>query len=209
MSDKKEKEVDPSTEEKIKNAARALFHQKGYSGTRTRDIAEAAGINLALLNYYFRSKQKLFELVMIEGLLEFVGSITKVFDDSTTTLEEKIRLLASNYIDMLSEQPDMPLFVLSELRSHPDTFLSKMNPQEFLMNSSFIKQYQQSVMEGKIAAIHPLQFIMNLIGMIVFPFIVSPMIKAIGNLDTADYKVLMQQRKTLIPIWIEEMMQVK
>lgn len=58
--------TDLSTEQKIIEAARKVFTRKGYSATRTRDIAEEAGLNLALLNYYFRSKQKLFELVMAE-----------------------------------------------------------------------------------------------------------------------------------------------
>jgi len=58
--------VDPSTEEKIKNAARVIFHSKGYAATRTRDIADEAGINLALLNYYFRSKEKLFETIRLQ-----------------------------------------------------------------------------------------------------------------------------------------------
>ena len=57
-----EKEI--STEEKILEAASKVFTEKGFAGTRTRDIAEHAGINLALLNYYFRSKEKLFEQVM-------------------------------------------------------------------------------------------------------------------------------------------------
>ena len=63
MAKKSEAIKDLSTEQKIKNAARKVFTEKGYAATRTRDIAEAAGINLALLNYYFRSKQKLFEEV--------------------------------------------------------------------------------------------------------------------------------------------------
>jgi AcrR family transcriptional regulator len=63
MAKKKEvKALDTTTEAKIKNAARVVFHKKGFAATRTRDIAEEAGINLALLNYYFRSKEKLFEI---------------------------------------------------------------------------------------------------------------------------------------------------
>ena len=60
--------ADPSTEEKIKIAARSVFHKKGYAATRTRDIAEEAGINLALLNYYFRSKEKLIDIIMTETM---------------------------------------------------------------------------------------------------------------------------------------------
>ena len=75
MAKKKSVEVDLSTEEKIKEAAKKVFLKKGYAATRTRDIAEEAGINLALLNYYFRSKEKLFDLIMLEKLEKFFGAI--------------------------------------------------------------------------------------------------------------------------------------
>ena len=118
--------VDPSTEEKIKNAARIIFHSKGYAATRTRDIADEAGINLALLNYYFRSKEKLFDMIMLESLQGFRQSLAGVFNNEKTSLENKIETLVSNYIDLLIDQPDIPLFVLSELRTHPQKLVSIM-----------------------------------------------------------------------------------
>ena len=105
-----------NTEEKIKEAARVVFMRKGFSATRTRDIAEEAGINLALLNYYFRSKKKLFDLVMQEKILKLFGIIAPVLTDLSTSLETKIELIVSGYIDVLSESPDLPVFVLNELR---------------------------------------------------------------------------------------------
>src|SRR6195952_788113 len=100
---KREKEktkpvADVSTEEKIKQAATKVFMQKGYAATRTRDIAEAAEINLALLNYYFRSKEKLFEIVMLEKVQKLFGLIIPVVTDETMDLEKKIELIAANYI---------------------------------------------------------------------------------------------------------------
>ena len=85
------KTKEASTEQKIKEAARKLFTQKGFAATRTRDIAEEAGINLALLNYYFRSKQKLFDLIMMENFRQFIGGLAANFTDETLTLEERCR----------------------------------------------------------------------------------------------------------------------
>lgn len=67
MAKQLKKKIDQTTEEKIKIAARKLFTRKGFAAVKTRDIAEEAGINLALLNYYFRSKEKLFKLIMEES----------------------------------------------------------------------------------------------------------------------------------------------
>ena len=206
---KTKKEVDPSTEEKIKNAARVIFHKKGYAATRTRDIADEAGINLALLNYYFRSKEKLFDLIMLESLQDFLQFIGGVFNNENTSLESKIETLVSNYIDLLIGRPDIPLFILSELRNNPKNLISTINPKDAVMKSYFIKQFQQGVKEGKIAPIHPLHFIMNMIGMIVFPFVGSPILKNVGGLKQKDFNDLMQQRKILIPKWLKAMSKAK
>lgn len=200
--------VDISTEEKIKNAARLIFHKKGFAATRTRDIAEEAGINLALLNYYFRSKEKLFDIIMLESLQGFLKSIQEVFNNENTSLDEKIEILVRTYIDGLTKYPDIPVFILSELRRNPDELISKINLREVLMKSIFIKQFQQGITEGKIAPISPLHFLMNLLGMTVFPFIANPMLKSLSGTSQTDFDELMKQRKELIPMWVKGMLKV-
>src|SRR5215831_12055606 len=118
----KTKAADLSSEERIKMAAKKVFTRKGYAATRTRDIAQEAGMNLALLNYYYRSKEKLFHLVMEEKLQLLLGIISPIITDPESSLEEKIEKLTTQYLDMLLANPDLPLFVLSEIRQHPEGF---------------------------------------------------------------------------------------
>src|SRR6187455_3136142 len=141
MAKKIKAEADLSTEEKIKSAARLVFTKKGYAATRTRDIAEEAGINLALLNYYFRSKEKLFNLIMLETFSEFAKSIVVIFNDETTSLDNKVETIASAYIDLLILEPQIPLFIMSEIRSHPDQLLKAINAKSIIANSAFARQY--------------------------------------------------------------------
>ncbi len=195
-------DIEKSTEEKIKATARELFNKYGFSGTKTRDIAEQSGINLALLNYYFRSKAKLFHIIMEETLEQFLEVLTTMLRDETTTFEEKIERVTAGYIDLLKANPDMPTFVLGELRNNQGHLLSTINPRERLMNSNFLLQYQQKVSDGTIAPIPPLQFLMNLVSMIVFPFVGSPLLRSMGDLSHAEFNELMDQRKTMIPQWI-------
>jgi len=202
-------ETDTSTEEKIKNAARIVFHKKGFAATRTRDIAEEAGINLALLNYYFRSKEKLFDIVMFETMQHFFKSIAVVVNNEQTSLATKIDVIVANYIDMLIANPNIPLFLLNELKMQPDELVKKMGMREVLMNSSFIKQFQQGVKDGKITPIHPLHFFVNIISITVFPFVASPIIKGLGDLSQQQFEALMQERKTLIPKWINASLKAK
>lgn len=203
------KSLDTSTEEKIKQAARVVFHQKGYAATRTRDIAEQADINLALLNYYFRSKEKLFDIIMVETLSEFLKHLIIVLNDITTSLDEKIEQIAYNYIDFLSENPGVPLFIMSELRNNPAGLLDKLPIKNVLLNSEFMKQYQKSIDEGKVKANNPLQFLMNIMGLVVFPFIAQPMLMGLGNIDHEQFTQLMQERKANIPVWVKLIMNEK
>lgn len=196
------KEIDQTAENKIKEAARVVFLKKGYSATRTRDIAEEAGMNLALLNYYFRSKENLFNIVMFDTMHAFFKSLGDVFNDTNTSLETKIEQLADRYISLLIINPDIPVFIMNEMRSQPEEILEKMGIKKMLMHSEFIKQFHQSILEKKIKQINPLHFIMNTMGMIVFPFIARPMLRSLGDLEEAEFEKLMQERKTLIPRWI-------
>jgi len=109
--------IDISTEERLKEAARTVFTRKGYAATKVRDIAAEADINLALVNYYFRSKEKLFELIMAEAIQKLFDKIQPIIYNESTTITEKIELIADHYINLLIENPDLPLFFVSEVMS--------------------------------------------------------------------------------------------
>ncbi len=194
---------DISTEEKIKNAARIVFHKKGFAASRTRDIAEEAGINLALLNYYFRSKEKLFNMVMLETLQKFFTLISSVFNDLNTSLDEKLEKFAFNYIDLLLEEPEIPMFIMSEIRNNPKVLMQKFSMNTAVFNSVFFRQYTEAVQSGRIKDQNFLHLMLNLIGMSAFPFIASPLIKEISGTNEEDYFNLLEERKWLIPEWIK------
>src|SRR5579863_4907800 len=113
---KRQKITDISTEEKIKQAARKLFTEKGFDAVKTRDIAAEAGINLALLNYYFRGKKKLFEIVMFENMYRFMEGLIPVMGDEKLSLEEILARTSASYIDMLMKNPDLPFFILNAIK---------------------------------------------------------------------------------------------
>ena len=199
-----EKEQD--TEQKIKEAARRVFHKKGFAATRTREIAEEAGINLALLNYYFRSKEKLFQIIMLETMQRFFQAMAIVFLDSSTSLDEKIELVTDKYIDLVSSQPEIPMFILSEIRRNAESFHEKIPMAELITNSSFMKQFQEAYSKGEIVQINPFHLIINLMGFIAFPFLAKPMLTTVGQLSEIQFEQLLQERKKLIPIWMKSIM---
>lgn len=204
MAKSKATVADSTTEEKIKEAARKVFLQKGYAATRTRDIAEASGINLSLLNYYFRSKEKLFQIVMQEKLQKLFGTITPVINDPDTDLEKKIELFAGNYTTILIENPDLPLFVLSELRNDPEKIAVKTGFAKALTQSVLVQQLKERRPD-----LNPLHFFMSLLGMTVFPFIARPVLNAAGAASEQAFKALAEERKALIPKWVKAILKTK
>jgi len=195
---KVEKNLDITTEEKIKDAARKVFTQKGYVATRTRDIAEEAGINLALLNYYFRSKEKLFQLIMAEKLQQLFSVVLPIVNNDDLSLEEKLETLSENYINLLMENPDLPFFVISEIRANPESFKNKIQVQKVLRESSLVRQLRE-----KRPDVEPVHFIVSLLGMTIFPFVAKPILFS----DHSKFNMLMEERKTLNAIWVKAILE--
>src|SRR5262245_18627739 len=113
---------DQSTEEKILNAARKVFRKKGMTGARMQEISDEAGINKALLHYYFRSKEKLFERVLHETLEEALPLLGKILNEDIP-LFEKIERYVHAHISIISKNEYLPAFVIQELNRDPQKLL--------------------------------------------------------------------------------------
>lgn len=197
-----EKEL--STEEKILISASKVFTEKGFSGARTRDIAEEAGINLALLNYYFRSKEKLFEQVMKAKIVLLFGQILPIITDEKTTLEEKIDLTTEKYINILSKNPNLPVFVISEIQKKNSELTSIIPIRKVFNNSSLIKQIKE-----KRPDMNPLHFLVSFLGMTIFPFVAKPIFNAFQIIKDDEFQQFIEERRKLIPIWVKTLLELK
>lgn len=197
---------DASAEEKIKEAARKLFTQKGFDAVKTRDIAEEAGLNLALLNYYFRSKQKLFDLIMIENMQQFVQTIVLRISESNISVTEKVEKVVEAYIDMISANPYLPIFVMNQIHNVPGKLVDKIEPILKPVRENFMRQLAEAAKRGEIKPIEPFHFVANLMGLTVFPFIGKPLIQRISGVNNEEFARLIQERKKLIPVWIKAML---
>jgi len=193
--------IDISTEEKLKEAARVVFTRKGYAASTVRDIAAEANINLALVNYYFRSKEKLFELIMSETIQKLFEKLRPIIYDETTTITEKIESIVDQYLDLLTANPDFPLFIVNDLMSGAKRLPVMTDNGKMFLNSHFIKQLAALKMAGKIK-FHPVNVIMNMIGMIIFTFLPRPLLLKSGALDETEFRAIVEERKKLIPMWL-------
>ncbi|MFZ4056885.1 MAG: TetR/AcrR family transcriptional regulator [Ferruginibacter sp.] len=190
-----------TSEEMILAAARKVFIQKGMDGARMQDIADEAGINKALLHYYFTNKEMLFEKVFKEAasmLFEKMNSIL----DMEGSLFEKIRHFTDAYLSIVIENPYIPVFVIGEMNRHPEIFMTKVmkiHPPQLI---KLVAQIEQEVKAGIIHPISPVQLIINLVSMTVFPFLGKPVIMQLMNVDELQYRLILEQRKTVIADFI-------
>lgn len=190
-----------TTEQKIEEAAKKIFTQKGFAATKTRDIAEEAGINLALLNYYFGSKENLFKIIVLKKFKELFGLLTPVLSDDKISLEEKTKTLVDYYTELLMENEELPIFVLNELRNHEKIF------DEVLQTARTISQpvIEKQLKEKKINLSVP-DFIINVLAFTIFPFVAKPLLLSSGVLAEDEFPAFVKKRQTEIPIWIGKLL---
>ncbi|MEJ0102141.1 MAG: TetR/AcrR family transcriptional regulator [Bacteroidota bacterium] len=139
---------DETTEERILEAARKVFVRKGMTGARMQEIADEAGINKALLHYYFRNKEMLFDTIFRQAAQKLFPQLNIIFE-SDMPLFEKIETFVATYIDVMLENPYLPMFVLGEINQDPGKFYKKMNGElKFPKPDKFLVQIDKEVRKG-------------------------------------------------------------
>lgn len=186
-----------TTEEKIIRAADKIFTQKGYAATRTREIAEEAGTNLALLNYYFGSKQNLFRNVVKQKLKMLLNAIDPIASDKTIPVVEKVRKISEKYTQLMLENEELPLFILNEWSVNKNLFTDLIRETRQHAEPVIRKQLSENGMDITVE-----DLIVNTLGMILFPFIAKPLILSSGLVEENQFAAFVTERKEKIPEWI-------
>jgi len=190
--------IDKNTEQKILDAARIIFTKQGFAAARMDEIANEAGINRALLHYYFRSKQKLFDVVLAENLNNFYKSFLQILA-SEVDLETKIRNLVHAELDMLLANPNLPLFIIAETSRNPEMMIDKLNQipvKQFFLQ--FIQVVNGEIERGNIKPINPVHILMHIMSLCLFPFVGRPVFKHITGSTQEQFEQLIEERKTII-----------
>ncbi|MCK0159559.1 TetR/AcrR family transcriptional regulator [Allomuricauda sp. F6463D] len=195
------KKKDENTEAKILEAAKQVFQAKGMAGARMQEIADKAGINKAMLHYYFRSKQLLFEAVFSNAFSLLAPQLNAVLNDDST-IEEKIKNFTANYISFIVDHPYIPNFIIQELNRNPDFILKLKDNPSFPNIEKFKKQVDEEIENGSLKPISAEQLFINIMALNVFPFVAKPLIMALTNTDDEDYKQLMEDRKSEVANFI-------
>jgi Transcriptional regulator len=187
---------------KILQTARELFVQKGFDGVSIRDIASASETNIAMVNYYFRSKHNLFAEIFGE-VFKIVGG--KVFSLMKSDLPffDMIREWVYAYYDMLDEYSAMPSFIFSELSRHPNMLEEKINKEIPLELFETVSQrLKEEAEKGTIRPVDPVHFGLSVISLCIFPFVFTPVAYNLVGLEKESYKEFLQEHKKFVADFI-------
>ena len=189
--------INQDTEGKILGAAKKVFQQKGMDGARMQEIANEAGINKALLHYYYRNKQKLFEAVFKSAFSLLAPQLNKILNDDSS-IEEKVKSFTHNYISFIKKHPYLPNFVIQESNRNPEFFKKMQQINGFPSLDNFKKQVELEVEQGILRPIDAEQLFVSIISLNIFPFVASPLIKGFLKLDDDSFEQLMENRKNAV-----------
>ncbi|MCK9422253.1 MAG: TetR/AcrR family transcriptional regulator [Bacteroidales bacterium] len=189
-----------STEDRIHEAARKVFHQKGFNGARMQEIADLAGINKALLHYYFRNKESLFEKVFNETFSQIVSNMTKIFL-SEMALMSKIEIFVNFYINFISQHSYVVPFIINALYEKPEQ-LREIITRQNVSPELLLEQIRKQLKEEMGLDIDPLHIYVNILGLTIFPVVAKPLIQSIFAISDERMVVFFEQRKTIVPTFI-------
>jgi TetR/AcrR family transcriptional regulator len=185
---------DINTEQKILQAARQVFISKGMDGARMQEIADEAGLNKALLHYYYRSKDKLFEAVFTEIFTEFFGKVGGVLL-SEVSVEDKVILFVDTYIDTITANPFVPQFIINEINRDPSMMKELMQKSGFnpkILVELFDKQFKDLKYDIR-------HFIVSILGLCIFPYAARPLMQTIYfENDSKAYEKFLSERKEFV-----------
>jgi TetR/AcrR family transcriptional regulator len=182
-----------NTEGQILIAAREVFIAKGYEGARMQEIADKAGINKALLHYYFRNKENLFDAVFSEVAAHLFPAVRQLLE-SDLAIKEKISFFVKIYLSALHENPYIPTFVINTLNSNPERFLKYI--QKSGINPMMLqKQIDEEASRGIIRPIKAEHLLVNTIAMCLFPFVARPIIQNIFQMSDTQYQAYLELRQ--------------
>jgi TetR/AcrR family transcriptional regulator len=193
MADKSSTGSD-GAEQRIFDAAHVEFLQKGFDGAKMQDIADKAGINKALLHYYYRSKDKLYQMVAKAILSRSVPRLRGIIE-GPLPLEEKIPGFVHQYISIIAENHYLPLFIISEMNKHPDRFFDEILPKELPKPNVFYAQVEAAVKAGTIRPIDPRHLLVNMMALCIFPFVAKPMIRMVLAMSAPEWEQFISERK--------------
>ena len=185
-------------EQLILEVAEKLFIERGFTGTKTTEIADEAGVNHALLHYYFRTKENLFNKIFEQKADQLLGSFSISTDDSSSFFE-KLKNGIETHFEIISKNPKMPLFILREIvtdKSRKDFILKNLYPVGKEIYQKFKTAVRNEIQKGVIRPVNPMDLLLNIASLNVFTFVVAQILFDLdAEEDRKKLNIFLEERK--------------
>ncbi len=189
-----------NTQEKILDAAKKVFHRKGFEGARMQEIADEAAINKALLHYYYRSKDNLFQSVFEDAFSKMASAIIEVISREVS-FDEKIKAFLDVYLTFLQENSYIPWFIINCMYEKPEQ-LGEMFRKQHINPKQLVKGITDQARQEYNLELNPMHFFVNLLSLCVFPVVAKPLLKEVFGFSPAEMDRFEEERKTEVPLFI-------
>jgi AcrR family transcriptional regulator len=191
--------ADQETRDRILEAAHTVFLRKGTASSRTQEIAAEAGVNKALVHYYFGTKAALADAIFERALGTLMPRIFGILADPSRSIEEKVPAIVREQIDFHSARPYFAGYLLSELHAQPQR-ISRLIVRNGRVPLDVIRrQLREAAKAGTIRRISAEQFVVNLMGLLIFPFAIRPALGEMLSLDATRWRAFVEERRRLLP----------
>ncbi len=194
---KKQMGEEKNTEQTILEAAEKLFLDKGFALTSTVEIAKEAGCNQAMVHYYFRTKEKLFNIIFENKIQELMQAVYGS-DDPSLPFTERLKRVVEAHYEVLARNPKFPFLFFSELSTNPARFrvmIQKMSKLPVTIMERFADDLKKEIEAGRIRNITPLGLLQTIVSLNITPFLINPLFKEITGMNDEEYQILINQRK--------------
>lgn len=194
--------ADQETRDRILDAADRVFIRKGTASGRTQEIADEAGVNKALVHYYFGTKAALADAIFARALGTLVPRIFGILADPNRGIEQKVPAIVKEQIDFHSSHPYLAGYMVAELHAHPERIARLMTAHGRVPLEVLRRQLQEGAKAGKLRRIAPEQFVANMMGLLLFPFAIRPALCQLLGFDAQRWEAFLAERRRMLPEFV-------
>lgn len=185
---------DTGTEQLIKDTAKRIFFSEGKLHATTQDIADAAGVNRTLVHYYFRSRDILFEQVVLEAKVNLRDTMDKLLREQLHFKDKLIKII-DVFMEETISYPYRELFVITETNRHDSVENNQIHDSHI---KPFLVEVNEAMEKGNLTLMDPRQFMMNLFSLIAYPILAASLNKSILKISAKEFTTMLQDRKQII-----------
>lgn len=189
----------PDARQRLLDAAHAVFLRVGTAKARTQEIADVAGVNKALLHYYFGSKEALAREIFTQAHGALWGRMLPLLANPALDIEAKVRQVVEAQLAFLSAHPYLPRFVAAEMLTNPERMAELITRRGAPPLHLLQAQLDAECAAGRMRPVSAAQFVVTLMGAMVFPFVMRPALEAMELTGAAGFAGFVAERRDFLP----------